>query len=243
MKLTLRSMLGYLAGIPILLFGLLILYTTILGGVAIVIGGLVAIPKTRRLFQDQTGIELSTGAAGGIPAIMLMIGMVLLAMSSAGVTGSGVPGDDVSNVSVSHEDLEREAPDHELHVTYNTRAQDSVNPDPDDGSHYSSGSGQKYLVIRMELENRGSSDVELSQDLFRFETGGVVHDYQSLLGSGNSLQGTTLEPGSTYNSWVVFSIADDVEEGTLRATDEPLYDETATITFEKDSSMAIEMAE
>ncbi|MDF9748408.1 DUF4352 domain-containing protein [Natrinema salsiterrestre] len=239
MKLTFKSILGYLLGIPMLLFGALVCFTSFLSGVVLIVAGIVAIPKTRRVFQDQTGIEFSTGAAAGIPTILLIAGIVLLAMTSAG-TVSG-PGDEVSNVTVEHQDLEAEQPDHELAVTYNTRAQTSVNPDPDSMTHYSSEDGQKYLVVRMEIENQGTNETELTPQLFQFESGGVVHDYQGLLGSGNGLSNVALESGSTYRAWVVFSIPEDATQGTLRGSDQAFYDETVSISFERDGSMPIEM--
>lgn len=106
MKLTFRSILGYLIGIPILLFGVLALVTSVIGGIVLIVAGIIAVPKTRRVFQSKTGIEFSTGAAAGIPTILILIGIVALAMATAGTTGA--PGSDVSNVSVEHQGLNTE---------------------------------------------------------------------------------------------------------------------------------------
>lgn len=241
MKLTLRSILGYLLGVPILLFGVLALVTSVIGGLVLIVAGVIAVPKTRRLLQNKTGVEFSTGAAAGIPTILLLVGIVALAMATAGTTSA--PGSGVSNVSVEHQGLNTEADQstHQLSVTYNTRAQPSVNPDPDSMSHYSSDDGQKFLVVRMEIENRGEGETELTPRLFQFESDGVVYDYQGLLGSGNGLGGVSLQSGSTYQSWVVFSLPEDATQGTLHANNEAYYDETVSVAFEHDESLAIEM--
>lgn len=108
-------------------------------------------------------------------------------------------------------------------------------------SHYSSNDGQKFLVVRMEIENRGDGETELTPRLFQFESDGVVYDYQGLFGSSNGLSGVSLQSGSTYRSWVVFSLPEDATQGTLRANNDAYYDETVTVSFEHDGSMPIEM--
>lgn len=237
MEIRLRSILGYLFGIPILLIGLIGLATSIVAGIALLLAGAIATPFTRRLFQRKTGITFSTGAAGGIPAILVLIGVVALAMAGAGVTA---PGDDVSNVSVDHQNLEADNPDNDVHVTYNTRAQTSVNPDQDSMTHYSSNDGEKYLVARMQIENQGDSTVDLLSRWFRVETDGVIHDPQLLFGSGNDLN-VELQPGASHSGWVVFPLSEDTTDATLQVTNESVYNKVTAVEFEHDPSMDINM--
>lgn len=258
-EITGSSIAGYTFGLVALaagavgsLFGLLFLLSGTGGGVSLLlfglvllIAGVVATPISRRLLSKYLGVDFSRGAvvaiSGGASVIAVVLFVVAIIGLLSGVTPAP-PGADVSNVSVSSQDAVASS-ESSLSVTWNSRAQSAVDPDTEDLNIYNSPDGQKFVVVRMQIENTGSRDVELTPRLFKLRSGGTIYEYQRLFGSSDGLVGVTLQPGGTYDGWIAYSIPEDTESATLIVDQDAYFDRNVTVSFSKDSSLEINVAD
>lgn len=243
MQITFRSIAAYILGVPVALLGLLAVFTSLAAGGLLLGGGLLLLPIVRRKLLKTTGIKFSGGAAAAIFLVCAVAGMGTLALSTGG-DGSTVagPGSSVSNVSVTAESVTPVDAKRELSVVWNSRAQSAVDPDPNDMSIYRSNDGQKYLVVRMEITNTGEGKIELTPRFFKFETDGVIYDYQGLFGSGQSFSSVALTPDSSYSGWTVFPIPSDATTGSIVVDQDAYYSMNVSVSFEHDSEMPINMS-
>lgn len=242
MKITLGSIVSYVVGIPLLFIGIVLTSQSPLGLLPLV-GGLLIIPIIRRQIEGRTGIELSRGATAGIGSFSVIGGIIiLLIVAPTGDVGSP-PGNDVSNVSMTAEGVDPTDAATDLEVTWNSRAQSAVDPDPDDMSIYNTEDGQKFLVVRMTIQNTGDERIDLNPRLFRAESGGVEYEYQPLFGSGNSFNGVTLNPDASYTAWTAYSVPDDTAEAKLIVNQEAYYQKNVSVSFSHDSNMEINMSD
>jgi len=183
----------------------------------------------------------------GVFVFLAIAVVVLLALAGVGLffvasSAEGEPpGADVSNVTMSASNADPADPTYKIQSTWSARAQSAVDPDPGSLTQYSADDGEKYLVVRMQIENTGDESIELTPRLWQLETDGVVYDYQGLLGSGS--MDATLRPDATYSGWVIFAIPEDTSEATLLVNQEAYYRENVTVSFENDRSMAINMSD
>lgn len=241
MNITLGSIVSYVIGVPLALLGFLLTIQTPLGLIPLLAGVLI-IPIVRRTIANRLGVEFSRGAAAGIGTVGVIAGVVVFVL--VGLSGGGsVPGADVSNVSVTAEDASPADANTALNVRWNSRAQPSVDPSPDSLTHYSANDGEKFVVIRMEITNKGNDSIELTPRMFRLRSSNVEYDYQGLFGSGNSFSDVTLNPGGSYTAWVAYSVPEDMTEAKLIVNQEAFYRTNVSVTFEYDSQMPIDMAE
>lgn len=244
MNITLGSILSYLVGLPLTLFGLLLTIQTPLGLVPLLAGVLI-IPVVRRQLASRAGVEFSRGAAAGIGTfgvIAFVVVLVMVGLSGSGGTG-GVPGADVSNVSVTAEDANPPDAGTTLSVEWNSRAQSSVDPDPDDMATYNSNEGQKFVVVRVRVANDGGEPLELTPRMFRLRSSGVEYEYQPMFGSGNSLSGVTVNPGGSHSAWTAFSVPDDMTEARLVVYQDAFFQQTVSVSFDHNPDMPIRMGE
>jgi len=249
MEITLGSIVSYVVGIPLVLISLLLTIQTPLGLIPL-FAGLLIIPVIRRQISKRVGVNFSRGAAAGIGTfgvIACVVVLVLVAVSGGGGGAGGgteaMPGDDVPDVSMTAESVSPADASTSLQVTWNARAQSAVDPDPDDLSIYNSNEGQKYLVVRMRITNAGSESLDLSPSLFRVESEDVEYEYQPLFGSGNSLSGVTLNPGSSYSGWTAFSVPEDTTEARLFVYQDAYFQKNVSVSFSHDPEMAINMSD
>lgn len=255
MEITGSSIVGYayglislLVGLVAVLFGFLFLAAGTGGGVWVVffgvvllVGAIVAMPITRRWLSGAANIDFSRGAVVAINGAVAIVATILFVVAIIGLIGSApasAPGDDVSNVSVSANDASGTA-SNSLAITWNTRAQSGVDPDTSDLSSYSAEDGQKFVVLRMQLENTGSEDIELTPRFFKLESDGVVYDYQGLFGSSNGVSGVTLQPGATYDGWIAFQIPEDKRQATLIVDQSAYFNEEVNVEFIQDEELPI----
>lgn len=190
MEITLGSIVSYVVGIPLVLVSFLLTLQSPFGLIPL-FAGLLVLPPVRRQLAKRAGVGFSRWAAGGIGAFGVVSFIVVLILVALSGGGGGVTGADVSNVSVSAQDASPSNPSTSLNVVWNARAQSAVDPDPGDMSIYNSNEGEKFLVVRVEVTNSGDEPIELDPRLFKFQSEGVVYDYQPLFGSGNSLSGVS----------------------------------------------------
>ena len=246
MKITLGSITSYLVG------GLLVLVSIPLTiqspvGLLSLIAGLLVLPPVRRLLESRMDIELSRGvtaAVGSIGVVIAIVGIVLLAASGGGgVGGDSTPGSDVADVSVTAVDSSVSDTSSQLDIEWNSRAQSAVDPDPDDISSYESNDGQKYIVVRMNIQNTGSQSVDLTPQAFILRSDGVEYDYQGMFGSGNSLTDVTLNPDGEYSGWVAFSVPEDMTEAELITNQDAYFQQTVSTNFNRNSGTAINMSD
>lgn len=171
--------------------------------------------------------------------------MVLLIAGLSGGGGGGTQpaGADVSNVSVSSVDPSPGSSLTTLDVEWNSRAQSAVNPDTEDFSTYNSNEGEKFVVVRLQIENTGDESVDLTPRLFRLRSSGVEYEYQGLFGSGNGISGVTLNPGGEYSGWVAFSVPEDLTEAELIVHQDAIIGNGITVRFNQDQSMPIEVSD
>jgi hypothetical protein len=174
--------------------------------------------------------------------IVVVGGVGFLALASSGDSAETGPGSDVSDVRVSAEGTDPGATPYALDVTWNTRAQSSVQPDPSSFSSYNANDGEKLLVVRMEITNTGAEALELTRATFKVRVGGVGYDSTRLAGSGNSFTGTRLQPDATYRTWLVYSIPEGATDAQLVATQDGYYQNGIVVEFEHDSAMPINMS-
>lgn len=242
-KITFRSIVAYVLGIPTVLLGVVALFTSPLAGVLLVAGGLLALPVVRRKLDAIIGVEFSGGAATGIFLVCAVVGMGVLVLSVGGGGTGSVPGSDVSNVSVRASSSTPADANNQISIVWNSRAQSSVDPDSGDLSIYNAEDGEKFLVVRLRITNSGTQDIELTPRLLQFQSGGVIYDYQGLFGSGQGMSGVTLTPGAEYTGWTVYSIPSDITDGQLVVNQDVYYDSSVAVAFEHDPEMAINVSD
>jgi hypothetical protein len=245
MKITLGSVLSYFVGIGVILLSILLTIQSPVGLVPLVAGVLI-LPPVRRYLESERGIELSRGitvAIGFVAIVAVMIGIVAVAGGGDSGTSEELPGSDVSDVSVTAIDSAESGASSELEIEWNARAQSAVDPDPDDLSIYNSNEGQKYVVVRMNIQNDGSEPVELTPGAFSLRSDGVEYDYQGLFGSGNSISQVTLNPEGEYSGWVAFSVPQDMTNAELITNQDAYFDQTVSTRFESNSDMEINMSD
>jgi len=199
----------------------------------------------RRQLDSRIDIKLSRGLTAGIGliGIVMAIVVVLAVAGGGGVGGEDTPGSDVADVSVTSVDSSVSDTSSQLNIEWNSRAQSAVDPDPDDISIYNSNDGEKYVVVRMNIQNTGTQSVELTPRAFVLGSDGVEYDYQGLFGSGNSLSDVTLNPEGQYSGWVAFSVPEDMEEAELISDQEAYFDQTVSTDFDHNPDMEINMSD
>lgn len=239
MKLTLSSVLSYITGVLLIVAGAIGTLVSPLGLIS-VLTGFLTVPAMRRKITARTGVELSRGLTVAVAIVGAIV--VIAAFASAGGGETSGPGSQVSNVSASAVDADPSDPTQSLQVRYNTRAQRAVDPNQDDMTNYQSESGQKYLVVRMEIRNTGDENIDLTPRLFRFQNDGVEYEYQGLFGaSQGGLQQVSLQPDATYSGWVVFSIPEETRQGEVIVYQDAYIQSQTAVSFERDSSLPIDL--
>lgn len=244
MRITLRSIVAYVLGVPVAIFGVLVIFTNVVAGILFVVGGLLALPVVRRKLDASTGLEFSGGAAAAIFLVCAVAGVGTLAFSASpsdGDTATG-PGSGVTDVSVTAQSMSPADAATQLSVTWNSRAQSAVDSDSSDLTNHQPNDGEKFVVVRMQVTNTGTSDLELTPRLFQLRADGVVYEYQVLFGSGHGLAGVTLTPGAGYSGWTVFSVPNGTTEGSLIVNQDAYFRKNVTVQFTHNASMPINMS-
>jgi hypothetical protein len=246
MKITLGSIASYVVGAFLVIVSVPLTIQSPVGLLTL-LAGLLVLPFVRRFLESRFDIELSRGvtaATGSLGVVIAIVAVVLIAISAGGgsVENTNTPGSDVSDVSVTAENSISNTPSH-LDIEWNSRAQSAVDPDPDDISIYNSNEGQKFVVVRMKIQNTGSEPVELTPQAFILRSDGVEYSYQGLFGSGNSLSDVTLNSGGEYSGWVVFSVPEDMTDAELITDQDAYFQQTVSTNFNRNSGMAINMSD
>lgn len=244
MKITLRSIVAYIFGIPVALLGVLAFFTNVVAGILLFVGGVLALPVVRRRLGSSIGLEFSGGAAALIFLVCTVAGIGTVSfseMNSNDGTATG-PGHDVANVSLSAQSVSPADATAHLSVRWNSRAQSAVDPDSSDLTNYQPNDGNKFVVVRMNITNTGSRNLELTPRLVHLQSNGVVYESQILFGSGQGLSGVTLAPGGSYTGWTVFSVPNGTAEGSLVVNQDAYISRNVAVEFTRDPSILINMS-
>jgi len=242
MDITLRKIVAYLFGVGAILTGLLLALASAASGILLILAGALSLPAVRRSLDARLGLSFSTAAVVGIVIILGLAstGALVFAALDGSDSGPTGPGSDVSNVSMAAEDTVSASATQRLDVAWNARAQSAVDPDAGGITTYSAEDGEKYIVVRMQLTNTGSTSIEMTPSLFRVLANGVEYEYQALFGSSQGgLSGVTLREDATYDGWVAFSVPESTTEAELIVNQDAYYQTNTAVEFEQDSSMPV----
>ena len=175
------------------------------------------------------------GAKGVVVAVVLAVALV-----ATGVLGGpSIPflggGADVSAASAAPENATAS-----LHVAWNAKVTDTIDPNESDDLAYRAPEGEQFVVVRMSIDNDGDAQVPLKQAAFRLEANGTTYANESLADHDGFLD-FPIGPGENYAVWTVFTVPEGAS-GTL------VYDQNATdaavaVEFERDSELPVEVTE
>lgn len=87
MKVTLGKIASYVVGVPLTLFGAVAMLTSPIGGVALLLVGLFALPPVRGKIDDKHDVAFSRGAVVAFVLVGSVVGVGML--SAGGGSGSG----------------------------------------------------------------------------------------------------------------------------------------------------------
>ena len=173
------------------------------------------------------------GTKGVVVAAVLVV--ALMATGVLGVPSIPFLGGDVSAASSTPENATAS-----LHVTWNAKVTDTIDPNESDDLAYRAPEGQQFVVVRMSINNTGDAKVPLKQTAFRLEANGTTYANESLADHDGFFD-FPIGPGENYAVWTVFTVPDG-SSGTL------VYDQNATdvavaVEFERDSELPAEVTE
>jgi len=212
------------------------------GSAAALFVGVYVTPVGKRRLDTLLGREFGWVGATAIAVVLLGAAVVLSTTSiiAVGLTASSdkPPGADVANVSVTATDADVQS-ERVLDVTWTSRAQSGVDPNPDDYSSYSADEGEKFVVFRMAIKNTGSEPVDLTPRLFKLDVDSVVYDHQSLFGSSGGLGQVELEPGGEFTGWIAFTVDAGTTEAELVVNQDAYYNTRVRVTFDHNPGMEI----
>ncbi|MFB6092597.1 MAG: DUF4352 domain-containing protein, partial [Haloquadratum sp.] len=148
--------------------------------------------------------------AGMLPVILLIAFVVGATMGPAvglasPFTGGG-DGLDVSAVSTATPGNAT------VHVRWNAKTTRTLKLN---GTTYDLPDGQTFLLVRMNVTNRGSSPVQFSQSALAVEVAGRRYGHQPLDGVTGFPSAGLFEPGESREVWTVFTIPADAQSATL----------------------------
>ncbi|PSQ47137.1 hypothetical protein BRD15_07585 [Halobacteriales archaeon SW_6_65_15] len=186
--------------------------------------------------------DLAAGAASlasgklGVAAVVvvaLLATGLLFGSSISFVGGSG--GGPISAESVSPDNSTTS-----LHVDWNAKVNDTIDPNESDDQAYYAPEGKEFVIVRMSINNTGNESAELKQAAFKLRTEERTYGYQ-LLADHDGFLDFPISPGQHYVGWTVFT----VPEGT---TGTLVYDQnetlvTVAVEFERDQGLPVNVTQ
>ncbi|WP_115863014.1 restriction endonuclease [Halorussus litoreus] len=180
----------------------------------------------------------ASGLVSGVPVVAVV---VVVALLGAGVLwGPPIPfldggGDGLSANSTAPADANAS-----LHVTWNAKTTDAIDPNRSDGTAYLAPEGEQFVLVRMTVNNTGNGTVPLEQSAFQFRSNGTTYANETLA-DHDVFIGFPIGPGETFPVWTVFAIPEG-ESGEL------VYDQNATemsvaVEFERDTALPVNETE
>lgn len=146
------------------------------------------------------------------------------------VSGGGADGAGVSAVSTAPPENAT------LHARWTARRADSVSLQ--DGTTYEPPADETFLVVQLNVTNRGAAPSTFGPSALALETDGARYAVQPLVGTDGGFAGGLFAPGGQRTVWVAFSVPADAETGTLVVR--PGSDAAREgVSFEHDGSMTV----
>jgi len=186
----------------------------------------------------QSIIGRASGLASGVPVVAVV---VVVALLGAGVLwGPPIPFLDGGGDGLSANSTAPDNATHNLHVTWNAKTTDSIDPNRSDGAAYLAPEDEQFVLVRMAVNNTGNGTVPLEQSAFQFRANGTRYA-NTTLADHDVFIGLPIGPGETFPVWTVFAIPEG-ESGEL------LYDQNATnesvaVEFERDTALSVNETE
>jgi hypothetical protein len=252
MEITLGKIVSYLSGLSLIGLGLVFLLLS-MWAVIPLLAGILILPPVRRLLDTRADITFSRGATVGIGSLgaIALVGVVLLVAFGGGGSvadapatpaddgseATAAPGDLVSQVDITARN-ESTSPTKSLGIRWNSRAQRSVDADPDDAIEGDERTGYKYLVVRAEVTNTGNESIELTPQMFALTADNVTYESGNYFGPNYSFSDIELQPGGSRTGWVAFEIPVGVSDGALTVDH---YSGNVSTSFTHDESFPINM--
>jgi hypothetical protein len=207
-------------------------------------------PLSPSLDGDEADGGDSSGSASRLrPALTRRsLGTVLLVVlvAVAGVLGAGTLAGNDSPVSLASggggdgggvSAVSTAPPENAtLHARWTARRADSVSLT--DGTTYEPPAGETFLVVQLNVTNRGGAPATFGPSALALERDGARYGVQPLVGTDGGFAGGLFAPGSQRTVWVAFSVPAGAETGTLvvRHGSDAARD---GISFEHDGSMTV----
>ena len=189
----------------------------------------------KRILASAGGADLPV-SGGAVAAVV-----VAVALLAAGVLyGPAIPFVGGDDAPITAEAATPDEPDTTLTVTWNATVTETIDPNESDDRAYYPPSGERFVVVRLAINNTGDQQVPLQQGAFELRTEDRIHGHQPLADHEGFLD-FPIGPGQRYVAWTVFT----VPEGT---TGTLIYDQSATnatvaVEFERSSTLPAEVTE
>jgi hypothetical protein len=186
--------------------------------------------------------DLAAGAASLASGKLGVAAVVVVALLATGLLfGSSIPfvggsgGGPISAESVSPDNSTTS-----LHVDWNAKVNDTIDPNESDDQAYYAPEGKEFVIVRMSINNTGNESAELKQAAFKLRTEERTYGYQ-LLADHDGFLDFPISPGQHYVGWTVFT----VPEGT---TGTLVYDQnetlvTVAVEFERDQGLPVNVTQ
>lgn len=184
------------------------------------------------------------GPGAGLPVgrrALALVAVLVVAVVGAGVLGLGGPLDGVAASGAPDSTAAvtvlstSERSNATLTATWNARTATSV--ELENGTSYDAPDGETFVVVQLNVTNRGDAPARLKQSDLALEADGVRYGYQPLAGA-DTFGGEVFVPNQTVSAWTVFSVPEDTTAGTVLIV--PEGDRTVRIAVEHDPSLAVE---
>ncbi|MEE6210857.1 hypothetical protein U3A55_11930 [Salarchaeum sp. III] len=135
-----------------------------------------------------------------------------------------------SSMTVSAEDVQADTPDVELDIRYATRTQQRLPTEPVTLAE----DGHTWLLVRMDITNRGADPRDLRMFQYVLYAGGDLHE-PIMTDEPWAVAEQSAAPGETVTGWVTFHPETSLREGvlTIRDNTQAAFD----VTFTHDSSL------
>jgi hypothetical protein len=192
-----------------------------------------ALDQVRDLAGGVASLASGTPAIAVVVVVALLVTGVLFGSSVPFVGGSG-------DGPISAESASPDNSTTSLHVAWNAKVTDTIDPNESDDLAYYAPEGEEFVIMRMSINNTGNESAELKQAAFKLRTEERTYGYQ-LLADHDGFLDFPISPGQHYVGWTVFT----VPEGT---TGTLVYDQnetltTATVEFERDPGLPVNVTQ
>lgn len=218
MELTLSSVVAWLFGLGLTLFGLLMMIIAPVGGLILVLTGVFALPIVRRKLREKTDVSFSKWLVAGIVIVGFLGGFVVVGISA--LSGSDATGEaEGSNPSQQQAaTTETREFNHSVGDTFtvgdgariveytvtDARTTDTI------GSGFSTEEADGvFVVVEVRMTNRGDESLDMSSSNFRLvddQARSYETDRDAVFAVEDNVIYEQLDPGVTKRGVLVFDV-------------------------------------